>query len=196
MKTYKIFMPLAAMLLLFNYSFAQKGSTKKETMKVWGECGMCKKTIEGAAKKAGATSASWDTETKILSVSYSTTKTNTAKIQQAVAKSGYDTEKFTADQKAYDNLHECCKYERKEATKAEDKKCCSDEKCGKEDDCCKGKDCCKDKEMKCCKHDGKHDGNAKCCDMEKCSKDACKDMACCKDKDAKCCQNHDEHDSH
>jgi periplasmic mercuric ion binding protein len=175
MKTYKIFMPLVVMLLVFNFSFAQKGSTKKETIKVWGECGMCKKTIEGAAKKAGASTANWDTETKVLAVSYSTTKTNAVKIQQAVAKSGYDTEKFTASQKAYDNLHECCKYERKDVTatsKDEKKACCAEGKDGKE-----------------CKH---HDGAAgKCCDMEKCGKDkdACKDMACCKDKEMKCCKH-------
>ena len=157
MKTVKFLIPFAAMLFVVNFSFAQKSSTKKEDIKVWGECGMCKKTIETAAKKAGASSASWDTETKILTVAYSTTKTNNIKIQQSVAKSGYDTEKFTADQNAYDNLHECCKYERKETKATDDKKCCDMEKCGKDKDACKDMACCKEKDAKCCKKEGHED---------------------------------------
>jgi hypothetical protein len=160
MKTYKLLMAVAAILLTVNFSFAQKNTsgTKKESIKVWGECGMCKKTIETAAKKAGATTASWNTETKILTVSYSTTKTNATKIEQAIAKSGYDTEKFTADQSAYDNLHECCKYERKEtANSSADKKCCDMEKCGKDKEACKDMSCCKDKDAKCCKQEGQDD---------------------------------------
>jgi periplasmic mercuric ion binding protein len=126
-------------------AIAQKSSVKKETIKVWGNCGMCKTTIEKAAKKAGAVKASWSEESHILNVSYNPAKTSGKKIQQAVAQSGYDTQDFTADDKAYDGLHGCCKYDRKTATGH----CCADEKCGKDESACKTKGCCKDKD--CCK---------------------------------------------
>jgi len=94
------------------FSLAQ---AKSDTIKVWGNCGMCKTTIEKAAKKAGAKTASWNEDSKELKVSYAANKTSSAKIQEAIAKSGYDTQDFTAINSAYDNLHGCCKYERKDA---------------------------------------------------------------------------------
>ena len=90
-------------------------AVKYETIKVWGNCGMCKETIEDAAKKAGATSADWNEESKELKVSYAVKKTSSEKIQKRIAKSGYDTKDFTANDKAYNALHGCCKYDRKEA---------------------------------------------------------------------------------
>lgn len=148
MKTRSFILSIAVLFVFGNLSFAQ--SVKKDTVKIWGNCGMCKKTIETAATKAGATSASWDTETKILSVSYAAKKTSTQKIQQAIAAVGYDTRDFTAPDDAYNKLHGCCKYDRK-ADEATQKKeaCCSDEKCTKEN--CKDKDCCTDKDKSCCK---------------------------------------------
>jgi periplasmic mercuric ion binding protein len=109
---------------------------------------MCKTTIEKAAKKAGAKTAVWNEDSKELKVTYAANKTSSAKIQEAIAKSGYDTQDFTADNKAYDNLHGCCQYDRKsEGAKATG--CCKDEKCGKDAAECKTTECCKDKT--CCK---------------------------------------------
>ncbi len=85
----------------------------KETVKVWGNCGMCKKTIEKAAKKAGASTASWDAEKQMLALTYDNTKTTSIKIQEAIAKTGYDTQDVTGDDAAYNNLHGCCQYDRK-----------------------------------------------------------------------------------
>jgi len=97
---------------------AQKGSVvlpKKEIIPVWGECGMCRNKIEKAAKTAGAETASWNEDSKQLSVSYFNNKTNAAKIQQAVAAAGYDTKDICAPQAAYDKLPGCCHYERKKS---------------------------------------------------------------------------------
>jgi len=88
-------------------------SVKKETIKVWGNCGSCKKKIEKAAKSAGASSASWDSESHELAVSYAEEKSSGVKIQEAIAKVGYDTQDFTADDKVYDELPGCCQYDRK-----------------------------------------------------------------------------------
>jgi len=112
MKTLNIYAALLFSIFAISTSFAQT-TVKKETIKVWGNCGMCKTTIEKAAKKAGATTAGWNEESKELQVSYAVNKTSSDKIQQSIAKSGYDTQDFTADSKAYSNLHSCCQYDRK-----------------------------------------------------------------------------------
>ena len=91
------------------FAFAQAPTT----IKVSGNCGMCKKHIEKAAKDAGATNASWDKVTKLLTVSFDANKTNTDKIETAIAGAGYDTEHKEATTEAYKKLDECCQYDRK-----------------------------------------------------------------------------------
>jgi hypothetical protein len=119
---------------------------KDETIKVWGNCGMCKTTIEKAATKGGASTANWNEETKELKVSYAVSKTSSEKIQQQITKSGYDTQGFKATDQAYNKLHACCQYERNKEVLA--KPCCAAESCLKEGEC-KAKDCSKD--PSCCK---------------------------------------------
>jgi copper chaperone CopZ len=88
--------------------------TTHAMMKVWGNCGMCKKTIEGSiADIDGLASGSWDVEKKVLNLQFDSSKTSIAKISKAVASAGYDTEFDKADDKAYDGLHGCCQYDRK-----------------------------------------------------------------------------------
>jgi mercuric ion binding protein len=111
MKSIKTFFIILFAAVAVNAS-AQTSTLKKDTLQVSGNCGMCKSTIEKAAKSAGATFALWNEETKNLVVKYSAGKTDTKKIQEAVAKSGYDTQLFTATDEAYNKLHGCCKYER------------------------------------------------------------------------------------
>lgn len=106
-----IMMVLAAVLFSANM-FAQAGKTKTDTFKVWGNCGMCKERIEKAVKSEGATTAAWDSKTKMLTVSYDPSKTNTDALAKKVASVGHDTEKFKADDKTYNGLPGCCKYER------------------------------------------------------------------------------------
>ena len=184
MKTQSILLSIAFLFVFGHFSFAQ--GEKKETIKVWGNCGMCKKTIETAATKAGANSASWDTETKMLSVSYNAKKTNAEKIQQAITAAGYDTRDLTAPEEAYNKLHACCQYDRKVVDKAVAKKsCCANDKCSKEGckdmDCCKGKEGCSGKDgANCCK-DNKCDKKMDCCkDAAGNEASACKDKSCCK----------------
>lgn len=113
MKTITLFAAILFSVCSINTSTAQ--TAKTETIKVWGNCGMCKTTIEKSAKKAGAKTADWNADSKELKVTYSDKKTSSAKIQEAIAKSGYDTQDFTAVQTTYDNLYACCKYDRKES---------------------------------------------------------------------------------
>ncbi len=100
-------------LLLSGMPMIASAQSKTETIKVAGNCGMCQKHIESAAKKAGATEAKWNKKTKELTVSFDASKTSDDAIQKAVAASGYDTEKYAGDEKAYNGLDECCQYEGK-----------------------------------------------------------------------------------
>ena len=77
---------------------------------------MCKEKIEKAAKQAGAVNALWNEDNGQLKVSYQAKKTSLIKIQQAIAKVGYDTQDFTASDAAYNKLHGCCQYTRKAET--------------------------------------------------------------------------------
>lgn len=92
-------------------------SSKTETFKVWGNCGMCKSTIEKAAKDAGASAAIWNKATKMLKITYAEAVTSNAKIQEKIAAAGYDTKDLTAPDAAYKELPECCQYERKAVKK-------------------------------------------------------------------------------
>jgi mercuric ion binding protein len=100
-----------------SFGFAQ---SKSETLKVSGECGSCKRKIETAAKKAGATYAVWNVDSKELTIKYNSTSTNSAKIQKAIANVGYDTPDFKATDEAYNKLDGCCQYDR--TTTVTDKK--------------------------------------------------------------------------
>ncbi len=143
--------------IIFSFSAIAVQAQKTQTsIKVWGNCGMCKKLIDKAALDAGAQKADWDTDTKQLSLVFNAKNTDVKKIQQAIANVGYDNEAFTAPDEVYNKLHACCKYERKEAKSSDADKCCTDGKCEKckdgksgEADCCKKEgtqeaaDCCK-----------------------------------------------------
>lgn len=99
---------------IFSFQFAGAQSTKTQTIAVNGNCGSCKKTIEKSALAAGAATANWDKKTRFLSISYDPAVSNPAKIENAVAAAGYDTENVKASDKSYSDLDECCQYERKD----------------------------------------------------------------------------------
>ena len=85
------------------------------TFGVRGNCGMCKSTIESATMYIeGVDTASWSTESKMISINVSTEINDQFinDIHNAIAKSGYDTELNTAVDEDYDKLPMCCKYNR------------------------------------------------------------------------------------
>lgn len=93
------------------------GKLKTEVYKVSGDCEMCETTIEKAAKLDGVKKAEWNKETKILSVVYNSTETSGDAILKSVADSGYDNEKFKANDKVYNSLSGCCQYDREKSNK-------------------------------------------------------------------------------
>ena len=89
--------------------------TSDLTFGVRGNCGMCKSTIESATMSIeGVDTASWSTESKMISINVSTEINDQFinDIHNAIAKSGYDTELSTALDEDYDKLPMCCKYNR------------------------------------------------------------------------------------
>lgn len=87
-------------------------NAKTDTFKVWGNCGMCKKTIEKSLKVDGVYKADWDRKTKMITVAYDPLKISLDDIKKHIADAGYDNEGFKADSASYESLHSCCKYER------------------------------------------------------------------------------------
>ena len=88
---------------------------KTETVKVYGNCGMCETRIEKAAKSVdGVKEAEWDKETKELTVTFDPDVTNLEAIEKEIAAVGHDTESVKAKDETYDALHSCCKYDRPE----------------------------------------------------------------------------------
>lgn len=79
---------------------------------VRGNCGMCKETIEEAVNSVdGVSAANWDKDKKKIDVSFDSSKTNEMSIHNAIAASGYDTEKVAGNEEAYNNLPGCCQYD-------------------------------------------------------------------------------------
>jgi hypothetical protein len=87
--------------------------TKKENVKIYGNCSMCKETIEEAAFKNKEAKAVWNIDSKIAIIIYDSTKTNLNTILLRIAQTGYDSDEFLATDESYNNLHKCCKYDRK-----------------------------------------------------------------------------------
>jgi Cu(I)/Ag(I) efflux system membrane fusion protein len=90
---------------------SMKAMIQHEIFSVSGNCDMCKKRIEKAAKSVGGVkSATWDEKTKKINVEFDSMKTDLSTIQKAIAKAGHDTEKYKADDKTYESLPACCHY--------------------------------------------------------------------------------------
>ena len=114
MKSLK-FMLIAVFAIATSPLFAQQSApANTDTIKVNGVCGMCKSRIQKALKLEGISTAAWDADTKLLTVTYDPGKIANDDIQKKVAAVGHDTEKYKADDKVYNKLPGCCKYERKE----------------------------------------------------------------------------------
>jgi mercuric ion binding protein len=109
---------IKSVILLLAIGLLSCKDSKKEgkelVFKVYGNCEMCKKTIEGSLKDTqGVNFAEWNENTKMMSVYYDPTKINEPGIQKKIAEAGYDTETEKGDDAAYKNLPNCCQYERK-----------------------------------------------------------------------------------
>ncbi|WP_222983923.1 heavy-metal-associated domain-containing protein [Flagellimonas meishanensis] len=84
---------------------------KSVNFEIKGNCSMCKNRIEKAAIKIkGVKFASWNSETKEFHAIIDEHKSSIDAIKKEIALVGHDSDGFTAPQKVYDSLPECCKY--------------------------------------------------------------------------------------
>ena len=80
---------------------------------VAGNCDLCKARIENAAERLnGVGEASWNADSKLLSLNFDPDKTSLENIEKSVANSGHDTHSHKAKDQLYDKLPQCCHYER------------------------------------------------------------------------------------
>lgn len=97
---------------------AQIKNAQTESVKIFGNCGMCETTIEKAGNLNKVAKVDWNKDTKMATITYDAKKTNQDEILKRIALSGYDSEKFLAPDDVYSKLPGCCQYERKAKTVA------------------------------------------------------------------------------
>jgi Cu(I)/Ag(I) efflux system membrane fusion protein len=104
----KIFLGILAVAGILLSSCSSKDS--KAEFYVRGNCGMCQERIETTLKGTkGVSSATWNVESKMASVSYDSTVISAAKLEEVVANAGHETKKATTPAAVHDALPECCK---------------------------------------------------------------------------------------
>lgn len=110
----KFLLVLLVMLAGFTMQAQEKKSKNaKHDVAVKGNCDQCKRRIEKAAYTVkGVKSAEWHADDETLHLIIDETKCSAVQVQEAVAKSGHDTDKVKATDEAYKNLHSCCQYNR------------------------------------------------------------------------------------
>jgi len=117
MKLVKKMMAITA-LLSFTACNAQIKNAKTESVKIYGNCGVCETTIEKAGNKKKIAKVDWNKDTKMATITYDAKKTNQDEILKRIALSGYDSEKFLAPNDVYAKLPGCCQYKREAQTVA------------------------------------------------------------------------------
>lgn len=105
---------LIALSLLLSYTScsAQIKNAQTETVKIYGNCGMCETTIEKAGNMKNVAMVDWDKDSNMATITYDAKKTNQAEILKRIALAGYDSDSFLAPDDVYANLPGCCQYER------------------------------------------------------------------------------------
>lgn len=104
---------ITIMLLIFTGCEAKIKNIKIEKYKVWGNCEMCKKTIETAVYIKNISDGLWNKDSKIVQLTFDSTLTNADEILKRIGKAGYDNEKYYAPDDVYASLETCCQYERR-----------------------------------------------------------------------------------
>jgi hypothetical protein len=121
MKSISKILMATSMLLSFPLFSAQLDNSKTETVKIYGNCGMCKSTIEKAGNDKKTASVEWNKESKLTTLTYDSVRTNRDEILRRIALVGYDSEYFLAPDEAYEKLPGCCHYDRaKESSSKKD----------------------------------------------------------------------------
>jgi len=103
-----------ALLLSISTCFAEIKNAKVETVHIYGNCSICKRTIETAANVKNVVEVEWNKDTKMAVLTYDEKQTNQDEILKRIGLAGYDSDKFLAPDNVYAKLETCCQYERAE----------------------------------------------------------------------------------
>ena len=104
-----------AVAILFSTAISAQDKQKKkkvETIEIQSSvvCGMCEeRVIENMAFEKGVKDVKVDLETKVITLTYKTNKTDEETLKKAITKIGYDADELEADPEAYEKLPACCK---------------------------------------------------------------------------------------
>ena len=116
MKTHKIITTMLALMALVVATtgtlYGQKADKKTETVEIKSSvvCGMCEERVKkDLAFEKGVKEVAVNLETKVISVTYRTDKTDKEKIKKAITNIGYDADEMMANETAYKKLPACCK---------------------------------------------------------------------------------------
>ncbi len=113
----KVVLMIGVVALLFSCgeeSTAQVGDVTEE-FTVYGNCGMCEKTIESSLDGIkGVSSADWNKDNDQMTVSFNADEISLDDIKQKIADVGYDSDSHRAKDEVYNKLHGCCQYDRPE----------------------------------------------------------------------------------
>ena len=109
MKT-KIVFPFFIVAFFSTLSSFSQSKVVTDTIKVYGNCTMCKNRIETALDHKGIKQAKWDPKTKDLVVVFNSEKISEQQIHEIVASVGHDTDKVKAKIEVYSGLPFCCLY--------------------------------------------------------------------------------------
>ncbi len=109
---------MASIVLLTAATFAQTKNPTTDIVKIYGNCGMCKTTIEKAGTIKNEANVDWDKDTKMATLIYDSSKTSKEEILKRIALAGYDSDSFLAPNDTYSSLPGCCQYERANTSNA------------------------------------------------------------------------------
>ena len=110
-----------SILLSLNACNAQINNSKTESVKIYGNCGMCETTIEKAGNVKKIAKVDWDESTQMATLTYDSEKTNRSEILKRIALAGYDNDEYLAPDDVYASLHGCCQYDRVKKVEFEEK---------------------------------------------------------------------------
>lgn len=103
---------VVATILFSNAALAQNvANAKTETVRIYGNCGMCEKTVENAAAQKGSVKADWNEVSKLAQITFDSTKTALDDVLKRIAAAGYDSDLFRATDEVYNKLYGCCQYD-------------------------------------------------------------------------------------
>lgn len=98
-----IFLKMMAIAILTFITTSVTAQLRTDSIKVYGECGMCKNRIQKTLKIVGISKADWNAENKMLVVIYDASRISNDGIQREIVSVGHDTEKYIADDKLLRN---------------------------------------------------------------------------------------------